>query len=252
MREVGAAPRGTEMNGWPRQQPLDRAAGSAPRARSRAPRRSARAAPRTAALASRLGASRLTSGSSSVALRRSVSTASATPGYCTLTTTSSPSSVVAAVDLADRRGRERAARRTRRRRRSAGRRAPRASASRAWRTGPAGRRRAASASLRLQLVRCSSGSAVELDHREQLPDLHRRAAHPAELLDELVDERGGALVARRPRPARASGRGWRCASPPSAGPGRSPARRPAPSARSGPVGSLPASSGGCSVSVPIR
>ena len=35
------------------------------------------------------------SGSSSVALRRSLSTASATPGYCTFTTTSSPSSVVA-------------------------------------------------------------------------------------------------------------------------------------------------------------
>ena len=46
-------------------------------------------------LAFRSGARRLSSGSSSVALRRSLSTASATPGYCTLTTTASPSSVVA-------------------------------------------------------------------------------------------------------------------------------------------------------------
>ena len=71
------------------------AAGSAPRARSPAPRRSARAARRRAPCTSRPGASRLTSGSSSIALRRSVSTASATPGYWTLTTTSSPSIVVA-------------------------------------------------------------------------------------------------------------------------------------------------------------
>ncbi len=36
---------------------------------------------------------------------------------------------------------------------------------------------------------------VELDHRQQLPDLHRRAAHPAQLVDELADEVGGPLVA---------------------------------------------------------
>jgi len=42
-----------------------------------------------------VGASRFSSGSNSVALRRSLSTASATPGYCTLTATASPSRVVA-------------------------------------------------------------------------------------------------------------------------------------------------------------
>ena len=46
-------------------------------------------------MASSPGASRLTSGTSSVALRRSVSTASATPGYWIFTATSSPSTVVA-------------------------------------------------------------------------------------------------------------------------------------------------------------
>ena len=50
--------------------------------------------------------------------------------------------------------------------------------------------------LRLQRVALVLGEAVELDHREHLPDLHRRATHLPELLDELVDERGGALVLR--------------------------------------------------------
>ena len=35
---------------------------------------------------------------------------------------------------------------------------------------------------------------VEVDHREHLPDLHGRAAHLAELVDELVDEGSGALT----------------------------------------------------------
>ena len=43
--------------------------------------------------------------------------------------------------------------------------------------------------LALQLVLLLGVEAVELDHREHLPDLHRRAAHPSELLDELVHER---------------------------------------------------------------
>ena len=59
-----------------------------PRSRSRAPRRSARAARPRSALTSRPGARRLSSGNSSCMLRMSVSTASATPGYWTLTATS--------------------------------------------------------------------------------------------------------------------------------------------------------------------
>ena len=86
--------RGTEMNGCPRHQPLD-----APLVLGLELVVELLADPLAqlgdSALASRPGASRLTSGSSSVALRRSVSTASATPGYCTFTATSSPSTVVA-------------------------------------------------------------------------------------------------------------------------------------------------------------
>ena len=50
--------------------------------------------------------------------------------------------------------------------------------------------------LCLQRVALVLGEAVELDHREHLPDLHRRSAHLAELVDELVDERRGALILR--------------------------------------------------------
>ena len=53
--------------------------------------------------------------------------------------------------------------------------------------------------LALQSVALVLGQAVELDHREHLPDLHRRAAHLAELLDELLDERRGPLALRRGR-----------------------------------------------------
>ena len=38
------------------------------------------------------------------------------------------------------------------------------------------------------------GQRGEVDRREHLPDLHRRPAHLAELLDELARERGGALA----------------------------------------------------------
>jgi hypothetical protein len=50
--------------------------------------------------------------------------------------------------------------------------------------------------LRLQRLALVVGEPVELDHREDLPDLHRRASHLPELLDELVDERGGAFILR--------------------------------------------------------
>jgi hypothetical protein len=135
----------------------------------------------------------LTSGSSSIALRRSVSTASATPGYWTFTATSSPSIVVARwtcpIDAAAN---------------------ARSSNSEKTRlTGPPNssqplelrerNRRdvvAEFSKLCLQRVALVLGKAVELDHREHLPDLHRRPPHPSELLDELVDERGGALILR--------------------------------------------------------
>ena len=48
------------------------------------------------------------------------------------------------------------------------------------------------------------GEPVELDHRDHLADLHRRPAHPPELLDELFDERGGSLPLRRLRALRAA------------------------------------------------
>jgi hypothetical protein len=54
----------------------------------------------------------------------------------------------------------------------------------------------------LEVVALVLGQAVEVDHRQHLADLHRGAAHLAELLDELVDERGGPLVARRLRALR--------------------------------------------------
>ena len=39
--------------------------------------------------------------------------------------------------------------------------------------------------------------AVELDHRQHLADLHRRAAHLSELLDNLLDQRCGTLTLGR-------------------------------------------------------
>ena len=66
------------------------------------------------------------------------------------------------------------------------------------RTGGTSSRSAAS--LRCSSSRCVLGKAVELDHREHLTDLHRRAAHPAELVDELPDQRRGALFLGRRRP----------------------------------------------------
>ena len=62
----------------------------------------------------------------------------------------------------------------------------------------------------LQLVPLVLGKAVELDHRDHLTDLHRRATHLPELIDELPDQRRGALflgrrrALRRPDPVRVS------------------------------------------------
>jgi hypothetical protein len=44
--------------------------------------------------------------------------------------------------------------------------------------------------------------AIELDHRDHLADLHRRAAHPAKLVDEFIHERRSALLLGRRRPRR--------------------------------------------------
>ena len=63
-----------------------------------------------------------------------------------------------------------------------------------------GQRRDVVAQLRQRLLEVLAlvlGQRGEVDRREHLPDLHRRAAHLAELLDELARERGGALARRR-------------------------------------------------------
>ena len=139
----------------------------------------------------------MTSGSSSIALRRSVSTASATPGYWTFTATSSPSTVIArwtwpieAAANACSSNSENTARR-------AARRAPARISFSSLRERHRRHVVAERRQLGLELVALLLGQAVELDHRDHLADLHRRAAHPAELIDELVDERGRALVLRR-------------------------------------------------------
>ena len=54
----------------------------------------------------------------------------------------------------------------------------------------------------MQLVPLVLGKAVELDHRDHLTDLHRRATHLPELVDELPDQRRGALFLGRRRALR--------------------------------------------------
>src|SRR4029453_14842953 len=54
----------------------------------------------------------------------------------------------------------------------------------------------------LQLLPLVLGKAVELDHRDHLTDLHRRATHLPELVDELLDQRRGALLLGRRRALR--------------------------------------------------
>ena len=51
----------------------------------------------------------------------------------------------------------------------------------------------------MKLLALVLGQRGEVDRRQHLADLHRRAAHLAELLDELARERGGALAGRRVR-----------------------------------------------------
>ena len=48
--------------------------------------------------------------------------------------------------------------------------------------------------LALQLVPLVLGQAIDLDHRDDLANLHRGTPHPAQLVDELTDERRGALL----------------------------------------------------------
>ena len=147
------------------------------------------------ALTSSPGASRLTSGSSSSRLRRSVSTASAMPGYWTLTATLAPVVRDRAVDLADRRGGERLLLELREG--VVERRPSSSSISVSTRSnGSGGTSSRSEASVCLELLALGLGDRREVDGREHLPDLHRRAAHLAELLDELAGERGGALAGR--------------------------------------------------------
>jgi hypothetical protein len=54
----------------------------------------------------------------------------------------------------------------------------------------------------LQLVPLVLRKAIELDHRDHLTNLHRRATHLPELIDELLDHRRGALLLGRRRPLR--------------------------------------------------
>ena len=78
---------------------------------------------------------------------------------------------------------------------------------------------------RLELLALGLGDRGEVDGREDLADLHRRAAHLAELLDELARGRGGALAGRGVGASRRCAACWRRACRPSAGPGRRRGRR---------------------------
>ena len=130
-------------------------------------------------------------------LRMSDSTASAMPGYWTLTATSRPLVRRRLVDLADagRRGRLGV---------DLGRGTPRA-------PRPSPRLEQRASASRRRLGRCRearrAGSEVggligveagELDRRENLPRLHRRAAHHRELIDERVDRGDDAVAAPPP------------------------------------------------------
>ena len=157
-----------------------------------------------AALASRPGASRLSSGSSSVALRRSLSTASATPGYCTLTTTVSPSSVVArctwpieaAANARSSNVGEHAAER------------PAELLAQQLLELRERHRRDVVAQLRelcLKFVALAPRAAPSNSIIESsCPTFIAAPRIWPSCVDELADERGGPLAASRPRPARAS------------------------------------------------
>ena len=144
-------------------------------------------------------------------LRRSVSTASATPGYWTFTATSRRRACVRG-----RPGRSTprrpASRRTRRTRSPTG---PPSSASstRLHLLERHGRRVVAQrGELLLELLALVLGHEVEVDRREDLADLHRRALHLPELLDELVGHRDRVVaLPRRPGDhASRSARSGRC------------------------------------------
>ena len=130
-------------------------------------------------------------------LRRSVSTASATPGYWTLTATVAPVVRDRAVDLADRGGGERLLLELGED--VADGCSP--SSSREQLLDLLERQRRDVVAQRgerlLELLALVLGDRGEVDGREHLADLHRGAAHLAELLDELARERGGALAGRR-------------------------------------------------------
>ena len=166
-------------------------ADAGPRPRSRARRRSARGSRPARAPASSPGARRLRIGPTRPRLRRSASTASATPACCTLTATSSPSVVRArwtwpSDAMAN------------------------GSSSKSSNSSPRGRRGPARSPCFTRLkgtARAPPGSApsagsplaVELEHREELRELRSGALQPAELRSELLGQRE-----RRARRSRAS------------------------------------------------
>ncbi len=122
-----------------------------------------------------------------------MSTASATPGYWTLTATARPSSVDGAVHLPDRRRRERLLLELR----EDGRRLVAELLAQQLLDLLERQRRHVVAQLRERLLEALAlllGQRREVDRREHLPDLHRRPAHLAELLHELARERGRALA----------------------------------------------------------
>ncbi len=140
---------------------------------------------RATALTSSPGARRLTSGKSMLRLRRSVSTASAIPGYCTFTATSRPSWVVARwtcpIEAAATGCSEKSAKCS-----SSG---PPRSASATRRTcskSAAGTSSRSAARRSLNALALALGHEVEVDRREHLADLHGGALHLAELGHELV------------------------------------------------------------------
>ena len=128
-------------------------------------------------------------------MRRSVSTASATPGYWTLTATGCPSRVTARwtwpIEAAANASSSNEAK-------TADGFSPSSERS-SFSTCLNGQRRDVVAQRRERLLEALAlvlGQRGEVDRREHLPDLHRRAAHLAELLDELARERRRALAGR--------------------------------------------------------
>ena len=168
-----------------------RGAGWPPRARSRAPRRCARAARRRAPSCRGPGARRPSSGSRTRRLRRSASTASAMPGYWTLTATVDAVAGRGPVHLSDRGGGHRLGLDV--------------GEHGGHRLAPFGDhqllhlrpldRRCRVAKLGQAPLDALAGLGLhprELDGRDDLPDLHRGALHLPQLDHELLDDLGGA------------------------------------------------------------